>query len=368
MTGSNAMICIAGGGTGGHVMPALALADGARKQWRNIDVHFIGAERGLEARLLPERGEQVLLLKMHAVQGVGWMQRLRVLMWELPAAVFKILKHWSTQKPAVLVGVGGYASVAGVVAALLSRVPVVLYEQNAIPGLVNRLLYRFSNVMMLGFASAEQHLPGHRHAIVTGNVVRSDITAVKYQNHEPPCLLIVGGSQGAMFLNETLPLACADLARQGLKFSVIHLVGAGEGRVAKVSEVYHKADIEAEVLAYSDDMPGLFSRASLMISRAGAMTVCEAAAVGLPAFFVPLPSAADQHQYYNAKALQDARAAKIFDQKTCSLNFLTLQLKKTLFNQKALQSMSANAKKAFVMNAEQQQLEVLAQYLDEVKS
>ncbi|MDQ6983363.1 MAG: glycosyltransferase, partial [Ghiorsea sp.] len=128
------LLCIAGGGTGGHVMPALALADVVRQDIQGVDVTFIGATRGLEATLLPERGEDVLLLDMHAVQGAGFMQRMKVLLWELPKSVFKIRKAWKNNKPDVLVGVGGYASVAGVTAALLSRIPVVLYEQNAIPG------------------------------------------------------------------------------------------------------------------------------------------------------------------------------------------------------------------------------------------
>jgi UDP-N-acetylglucosamine--N-acetylmuramyl-(pentapeptide) pyrophosphoryl-undecaprenol N-acetylglucosamine transferase len=159
-------LCIAGGGTGGHVMPALALADAMRAHNKDVSVSFIGAERGLEATLLPERGEDVMLLNMHSVQGAGLLQKIKVLLWELPQSVVKIRSVWKVNKPTVLVGVGGYASVAGVVAALLSRIPVVLYEQNAIPGLVNRVLYRFCDVMMLGFASATKHLPHTQKAVV----------------------------------------------------------------------------------------------------------------------------------------------------------------------------------------------------------
>lgn len=356
----NKVMCIAGGGTGGHVIPALALADAVRKHWLNLGVHFIGAERGLEATLLPERGESVLLLNMHAVQGAGWLQKWRVLLWELPKSVMQIRKSWRQNKPEVLVGVGGYASVAGVIAALLSRIPVVLYEQNAIPGLVNRLLYRFCDVMMLGFVSAEKHLPQHLNkAVVTGNIIRQDLLTVEYKLHDKPCLLVVGGSQGAMFLNETVPLACVNLAKAGFDFSVIHLVGAGVGRVEQVLGMYNRAGIQANVQAYSKDMPSLFAKASLMIARAGAMTACEASAVGMPTFFVPLPWAADNHQYYNALSLKEVGAAEIIKQKTCDVARLTERISATLFSPKKLEAMSKAAKAAWVRDADKRQVDVL---------
>ena len=352
-------LCIAGGGTGGHVMPALALADAVRAFDADVSVSFIGAERGLEASLLPERGEDVLLLDMHSVQGAGLMQKVRVLLWELPKAVFKIRQVWQGHKPAVLVGVGGYASVAGVVAALISRVPVVLYEQNAIPGLVNRVLYRFCNTMMLGFATAAKHLHQPDKAVVTGNVIRADVLSATYNTQDTPCLLIVGGSQGAMFLNETVPQACQNLAKQGKTFRVIHLVGAGDGRVGKVQDLYDAAGIQADVQHFSQDMPSLFEQASLMIARAGAMTVGEAAAVGMPSLFVPLPWAADNHQYFNALVMKEAGAAQIIKQKTCDVARLSREIGAVLFDKAVLQSMSDAAKAVSIRDAGERQVAVL---------
>ena len=358
------LLCIAGGGTGGHVMPALALADAVRNQMGDVDVNFIGATRGLEATLLPERGEDVLLLDMHAVQGVGLGQKIKVMLWELPKSVMQIRRVWKTNKPDVLVGVGGYASVAGVVAALLSRVPVVLYEQNAIPGLVNRVLYRFCKTMMLGFESATRHLQ-HRaqKAEVTGNVIRADVLDVVYQVQSKPCLLIVGGSQGAMFLNETVPLACKNLAKEGKDFRVIHLVGAGEGRIEAVQSIYASVGIEADVRAYTNDMASMFNQASLMIARAGAMTVCEAAAIGMPSLFVPLPWAADNHQYYNALSMKEAGAAGIIKQKTCDVARLTREIGAVLFNPSRLESMSQAGKDVSIRDAGIQQVNVLKPWL-----
>lgn len=358
------VLCIAGGGTGGHVMPALALADVVRSEIADIDVTFIGATRGLEATLLPERGEQVMLLDMHAVQGVGLMQKMKVLLWELPKSVMQIRSAWKTNKPDVLVGVGGYASVAGVLAALTSRIPVVLYEQNAIPGLVNRVLYRFSQRMMLGFASAQTHFTNTNNTVVTGNVVHQDLYGVKYQSHDEPCVLIMGGSQGAMFLNETVPLACQNLARQGKDFRVIHLVGAGEGRVQAVQDMYDKAGIEADVQVFSSAMPSLYNQASLLIARAGAMTVCEAAAVGMPALFVPLPWAADNHQYFNALSMKKSGAAGIIKQKTCDVARLTQELNQILFNPAKLLAMSQAAKAESIEDAGFRQVAVLKPILE----
>ncbi|MDQ7004449.1 MAG: undecaprenyldiphospho-muramoylpentapeptide beta-N-acetylglucosaminyltransferase [Ghiorsea sp.] len=359
------LLCIAGGGTGGHVMPALALADAVRSQMSEVNVNFIGAKRGLEATLLPERGEDVLLLDMHAVQGAGFMQRVKVLLWELPQSVMQIRKAWKISRPDVLVGVGGYASVAGVVAALLSRIPVVLYEQNAIPGLVNRMLYRFCARMMLGFSSAEKHLQYRsRQSVVTGNVIRDDILKVVYTTHEKPCLLIVGGSQGAMFLNDTVPCACQNLARQGKDFRVIHLVGAGDGRVQAVKAMYDKVNIEADVQVFSHDMPSLLAQASLMVARAGAMTVCEAGAVGMPALFVPLPWAADNHQYFNALSMKEVGAADIVRQKTCDVAKLTHKLSHLLFNPVALQAMSHAGIHQTIRDAGKRQVGVLEPLLE----
>jgi len=357
-------LCIAGGGTGGHVLPAIALADAIRERWADMQISFIGAERGLEAILLPERGEDVLLLKMHAIQGAGLLQKVKVLLWELPKSVMVIRKSWGAEKPAILIGVGGYASVAGVVAALISRVPVVLYEQNAIPGLVNRVLFRFCHTMMLGFVSAKKHLNAADKTVVTGNVIRQDVLQVQYQNHELPCLLIMGGSQGAMFLNETVPQACQNLAKAGKVFRIIHLVGAGEGRVEKVKMMYDEAIIQADVKSYATDMPSLFGQASLMMARAGAMTVCEAAAVGMPSLFVPLPWAADNHQYFNALALKEAGAADIMNQQTCDVASLTQTLASLLFNQNKLEAMHKACASVAIADAGAKQVKVLEAMLE----
>jgi len=355
------ILCIAGGGTGGHVMPAIALADAARERWPDLMVRFIGAERGLEAKLLPERGEQVLLLSMHGIKGAGLLQRLRVACWELPKAVARIRASWQNERPDLVVGVGGYASASGVLAALLSRIPVVLYEQNAMPGLVNRLLARFCRRIMLGFAAAKDHL--HRApAVVTGNMVRAAIAAVRWQPHQPPRLLVMGGSQGARFLNQTVPAACALLATGGKPFSVTHLAGNDPVVCDEVASAYRQAGIDAEVLPFCSDMPAYFTSGDLLIARAGAMTVAEAASCGMPSMFVPLPIAADDHQRFNAETLATTGAAEIISQRTTSAEQLAEKLQ-LLFHPDALAAMSRAALAEAPTQARDRQLEVLAEFL-----
>ncbi|MDX8397164.1 MAG: undecaprenyldiphospho-muramoylpentapeptide beta-N-acetylglucosaminyltransferase [Mariprofundaceae bacterium] len=355
-------LCIAGGGTGGHVMPALALADAARQQWPELKVSFIGAERGLEAKLLPERNEQVLLLSMHAIQGKGWLGKLRVLCWEIPSAVLKIRKHWKASPPTLLVGVGGYASATGVIAALISRVPVVLYEQNAVPGLVNRSLARFCKLVMLGFNEAAAHI-STAHCVHTGNIVRSSITQARWQQHQPPCLLVLGGSQGARFLNESIPEACQALKQQGLAFKIKHICGADQEQKQRLEKLYQQVGIDAEVMCFCDDMSSFYQQGDLMIARSGAMTVSEAAMVGMPCIFVPLPHAADQHQFFNAQSLVKNSAALIFKQQSNAITALTEILKNTLFNPNTLLEMHHNARHWSCDDATQRQLKVLSGWL-----
>ena len=358
------LLCIAGGGTGGHVMPALALADAARRRWPDLQVRFIGAARGLEAKLLPERGESVLLLTMHAVKGTGLLQKLGVFFWELPKAVFAIRRSWKRdQQPALLVGVGGYASAAGVIAAVLSHIPIVLNEQNAMPGLVNRKLSRYCNCVMLGFAAAVRYLGKRTPVVVTGNLVRPEIAAVVWQRHNPPRLLVLGGSQGAWKLNETVPEACALLAGEGRTLSVTHVAGRDEKMQQEVRVAYEAAGIDAEVLAYCDDMAGFYASGDLMIARSGAMTVSEAAASGMPSLFVPLPHAADDHQRHNAEALAEAGGARVLNQREMTAASLAKEIDSCLFDAERLAQMSRAARAAAQPDTEEKQLQILAAYL-----
>ncbi len=353
-------ICIAGGGTGGHLMPALALADAVRARWPKVTVEFIGAERGLEAKLLPERGEQALLLPMHAVSGAGLLQRLRVVAWELPKAVATIMRHWRGQRPVLVIGVGGYASAMGVAAALCARVPVLLYEQNAIPGMVNRQLARFCRKVLLGMAAAARYLPSDK-TVVCGNLVRREVAKVAWQPHTPPQILVLGGSQGARFLNTTMPEVAAMLKRQGVDFTLRHQ--CGRGNAAAVRDAYHKVGVQAEVEPFCRRMDDFYRSGDLLVARAGAMTVAECQAVGMPALFIPLPIAADDHQYHNAMVLQRAEAALVLRQQEATVEALAAAVAELLTAPAKLRSMAEAARRQAPKDAAATMLGAVAPWL-----
>jgi UDP-N-acetylglucosamine--N-acetylmuramyl-(pentapeptide) pyrophosphoryl-undecaprenol N-acetylglucosamine transferase len=253
-----------------------------------------------------------------------------------------------------------HASITGVLAALVSRIPVVLYEQNAVPGMVNRKLSRFCRKIMLGFAEAAHLLPAEK-SIMTGNVVRENIATINWQPHVPPRLLVLGGSQGAAFLNSNLPAACRLLKVKGLKFEVTHI--AGKDGVKSVNSAYREASIDADVLGFCNEMPEFYASGDMIIARSGAMTVGEAAICGMPAIFVPLPHAADNHQYYNARAMTENDAAIIVEQKTGSVARLADEIEKMLFDSHRLSEMSRSAREWATVDAKARQLKVISTYL-----
>jgi len=365
MTGRR-LLCIAGGGTGGHVMPALAMAERSRASWPALDVEFIGVERGLEAELLPRRGESVLLLRMHAISGAGFWQRISVFGWELPAAVCRISRHWwASRRPDLVVAVGGYASVAAALTAILLGIPLVLYEQNSVAGMVNRRLARFCRKIMLGFAEASGSLPKGK-SIYTGNIVSGEISSVQRQPHDPPCLLVLGGSQGAMFLNSEVPKACRLLASQGYAFSIFHIAGERPGAIETIRAAYREANIKAEVTGFHYQMPSFYARGDLLIARSGAMTVSEAAAAGMPSIFIPLPGAADNHQFCNATALANAGGAVIVEQNRADPVKLANMIRDHLAHPDILERMSQRAREWAPVNAWERQSSVLSQWLGSI--
>ncbi len=358
------LLCIAGGGTGGHLMPALAIADAARRQWPGLDIEFIGAQNGLEARLLPQRNEQVLLLASQAVQGRSRLARWRALGWDLPRATLRILFHWRNRRPHLVLGVGGYASAPAVVAALLARIPVVLYEQNAMPGMVNRRLARWCDHLILGFEAALEHLPDGTPHTVTGNSVRQEIANLPRRPHIPPRLLVMGGSQGARFLNERAPAICGRMRRNRRVFSVHHLCGKACD-VETLRARYADAEVDARVEAFCDDMASFYREGDVLLARAGAMTVSEVLACALPAAFVPLPTAADRHQHHNAWQLLEKEAALLLEQEHYDEARWCNQLESLLFDPMRLRCMRERLRSLAPRQAEDAQLRVLAHWLEE---
>ncbi|HKL78112.1 MAG TPA: undecaprenyldiphospho-muramoylpentapeptide beta-N-acetylglucosaminyltransferase [Gammaproteobacteria bacterium] len=306
-------VAIAAGGTGGHVFPALAVAEELRR--RGVEVHFLGTRQGLEARAVPAAGFPLAEVEMRGLRGGGW-RRWLALPWGLARAVGAAARVLIRLRPVAVLGMGGYVAAPVGLAARLTGRPLVLHEQNAVPGLTIRLLARLARRILTGFPEAATALGGRAQWV--GTPVRPALVglpapAARYAEREGPLrVLIFGGSQGARFLNEELPPLLADLAARGRTLHIWHQ--AGEREAERVRRAYAAAGLTAEVVAFIDDMASAYQWCDLAFCRAGAGTVTELAAVGVPAVLVPFPHAVDDHQRRNAEALVERGAALCLDQ------------------------------------------------------
>lgn len=293
------LVVIAGGGTGGHVFPGLAVA--AELKLLGVEVHWLGARRGLEAELVPERGLPITLVDIEGIQARSPAAAARAVTL-LPRAVMTALRPLLDLEPLAVMGVGGYASAAGLAAAGLLGVPTVLQEQNSIPGMTNRFLAPWADLICCGFADAVDLFPSLP-AEWTGNPVRQHFFEIeKVTPHDPPRLLVLGGSQGSLFLNRVLPRALARLSSEGEVFEVRHQTGGRWAEVVKTS--YSDLGIEADVSAFLAEPWRSLQEADLVVARSGALTVSELASAGRGALLVPFASAAGNHQEFNARSLE----------------------------------------------------------------
>ncbi|MFV8835923.1 undecaprenyldiphospho-muramoylpentapeptide beta-N-acetylglucosaminyltransferase [Aquisalimonas sp.] len=302
-------VLIMAGGTGGHVFPALAVADALRA--RGVPVIWLGTRKGLESRVVPEAG---LVLEWLTVQGLrgngalGWvLAPVRVLRAVLQAA--RVVRR---HRPRAVLGMGGYVAGPGGLAAWLLRCPLIIHEQNAVAGMTNRLLARLARRVLAGFPGA---FAGDR-AEVTGNPVRGAILRLpppeeRPQGREPWRLLVVGGSLGAKVLNEVVPQALA-LMPESERPVVVHQAGEVTGELAR-SE-YAGLGVSAEVTPFIADMATAYGEADLVVCRAGALTVSELSIAGVASVLVPLPHAVDDHQTANAMQLAECGAAELMPQ------------------------------------------------------
>jgi UDP-N-acetylglucosamine--N-acetylmuramyl-(pentapeptide) pyrophosphoryl-undecaprenol N-acetylglucosamine transferase len=306
-------IVITGGGTGGHLFPALAVHEALERCRPGTRTLFVGAASGFEAAILPRLGQAFRGLKVRQVKGTTWGGKGRVLLG-LPSVVREADRLLREFQAEAVLGVGGYASFPTVLAARIRRIPTVLHEQNAYPGLANRWLGRLASAVAVSFPGAARFFPAGR-VEVTGNPVRAEIRPGDAReargrmglSPERFTVLIFGGSQGAHRLNEgtvqALPLLSGE--REVIQF----LHGTGERDLADVRQAYARDGFQARAEAFFQDMATVYQAADFVIARAGASTVFELAAGGKPAILVPYPFAANDHQRLNAEAAATAGAA-----------------------------------------------------------
>ncbi len=307
-------VILAGGGTGGHVIPALAIAQELRAR-HQAEVLFVGTSRGIENRLVPAAGYPLRLIEVGALNRVSLATRVKTI-FALPAAVLAGRRLLREFRPDVVIGVGGYASGPVMMAAVLRRVPTVIFEPNVVPGFANRVVARWVSVAAVHF---DETCRWFRRCEVIGVPVRraffdlgmARVSAprvrVEDPGHTAPTLLLFGGSQGAHVLNHALTAAAPALLTRVPGLRVVHQTG--EREYDQCRGAYQRAGMTVEVEKFIDDMPAAFARADLLICRSGASTVAEVAAAGKPAIFIPFAAAADDHQTRNAEALASRGAA-----------------------------------------------------------
>ena len=332
---------IAGGGTGGHVIPALAIA-GALTSAFAAEVCFLGTSRGMETRLVPQAGYRLELIEVGQLNRVSRVTQLKTLA-ALPLGILycvRLLQRW---KPAVVVGVGGYASGPGMLAALALRIPTLAFEPNAVPGLANRMIGKRISAAAVNFAPTVSYF---RNAEVTGIPVRPEFFALPERpGGSPARLLVMGGSQGARALNQRMPEIVKALLDAVPGLTVLHQAGA---RHAETTEAAYAASGTAperwKVQAFLEDMPKQFAESDLILARSGASTVAELAASGKPSLLVPFPQAADDHQRKNAEVLVAGGAAAMLLEQDMTGAALLEKLSGLLKSQERLSEMSARAR------------------------
>ena len=305
-------ILIMAGGTGGHVFPGLAVADYLRQLgWHIV---WLGTQAGMEQKLVPARGYETEVISFSGLRGKQWTTWL-ILPLRLLKAFLQSIRILRRVKPDVVLGMGGYpAFPGGLMASLLNR-PLIIHEQNALPGLTNKVLAQLADKVMLGFPGALGSAAGK--TVFSGNPVRADITRVplpqqRFQGREGRLkLLVVGGSLGAQILNTTVPLALRSIPAE-LRPQVVHQTGVAH--VQTVQKTYADLGVTGEIMAFVEDMAKQYAECDLVVCRAGALTIAEISAAGVASILVPYPYAVDDHQTSNARFLADQGAALLIPQ------------------------------------------------------
>lgn len=296
-------VLIMAGGTGGHIFPGLAVARALAAQ--SVPVVWLGSAHGLENQLVPKAGIRLETLRISALRGKGALALLAA-PWRLLRAVVQAIGVLRRQRPRAVISFGGFAAGPGGLAAWLTRMPLLVHEQNRLPGLTNKVLAKLARRVLCGFANA---LP---RGVWVGNPVRAEIASLpapaqRFAGRSGLRVLVLGGSQGARALNRVLPQAFAQLADLGLQLR--HQCGARMLEEARAA--YAEAKVAASIEPFIDDMAAAYAEADLVIARAGALTLAELCAAGVGAILIPFPHAVDDHQSANAGVLVDAGAAQL---------------------------------------------------------
>jgi UDP-N-acetylglucosamine--N-acetylmuramyl-(pentapeptide) pyrophosphoryl-undecaprenol N-acetylglucosamine transferase len=314
-------LLVAGGGTGGHLFPGIAIADEVVRRGGG-EVLFVGTSRGIEIRAVPTAGYALETLTVSGLKRMGLAGTLRGL-FRLPVAMAKSLSILRRFRPDIVVGVGGYASGPMVLAAALLGYPTAIQEQNSVPGITNRILGKLVSAVFIAFEDAARFFPARKVERLGNPVRRAIVTALERARGQGQAgdklrILVVGGSQGARAVSDLVMSAAAILAGKGLDFALLHQTGTVD--LARAQERYRSLGLDGrvDVRPFIEDMATAYAQADVVVARAGALTLAELAIAGKPVILIPLPTAADDHQSKNAARFAEAGAALVLDQRTAS--------------------------------------------------
>ncbi|HPD56844.1 MAG TPA: undecaprenyldiphospho-muramoylpentapeptide beta-N-acetylglucosaminyltransferase [Smithellaceae bacterium] len=335
-------VIIAGGGTGGHLFPGIALAEEFLKRSGEAKILFIGTQRGMEAKLLPQLGFELKTIDVEGIKGRG-LGALVKSVYQIPVSMWQsrgIIKEF---KPNIVIGVGGYASGPAVIAAYLMKIPTAIAEQNALPGLTNRILGKFVKKIFVTYQQTARYFPPAK-VMVSGNPVRAAFAAINNtERDKKDCrqLLVFGGSQGAEAINRAIIRILPRLQKMKRKICIIHQTGTKQAD--KIKKVYEKYAMKAHVLPFIVDMVKAYKSADLIICRAGATSLAEITAAGRAAILIPYPYAANDHQAKNARAMAEAGAAVVLYEHELSDGKLYDIIEELLIDEKKIRQMEAKA-------------------------
>jgi UDP-N-acetylglucosamine--N-acetylmuramyl-(pentapeptide) pyrophosphoryl-undecaprenol N-acetylglucosamine transferase len=335
-------VLIAGGGTGGHLFPGIALAEEVVTRHPKNEVLFVGTRRGLEARVVPECGYRLEVITARGLKGMGPMRLLLGLL-ALPLAFVESWRILMRYRPDVVVGVGGYASGPVVLAAKLQGVPTAVQEQNAFPGLTNRILGRFVRIVFVAFEESRPYFPAGKVQLI-GNPIRRmllDNYLRSHLAHDKFTVLVFGGSQGARGINDRVLEALDQLQQLKDELHFIHQTGKND--LELVRSGYSRRGFSAEVLEFIADMSSAYAKAELVICRAGAATLAELTVCKKASILIPFPAAADNHQEVNAQAMVAAGAALMFRESELTGERLANEIRSLKANPESLRKMERQA-------------------------
>jgi UDP-N-acetylglucosamine--N-acetylmuramyl-(pentapeptide) pyrophosphoryl-undecaprenol N-acetylglucosamine transferase len=346
-------VVMAGGGTGGHVIPALAVARELRR--RGHHPFFIGTRRGHEARLVPQAGFPIEWIAIGGFNRVSLARRLQTL-WQLPLSLLRVIVLFLRRRPGAVFSMGGYVAAPVTVTAALFGVPIVLMEPNAIPGLANRRIGRFVRKALINFPETADYFPSGV-SEATGVPVREEFFRIEPAQHERFTLLVTGGSQGSRTLNNAMRASWPLFAPMRDRLRILHQTGPATH--AQLAKEFAATGLTGEVTAFITDMPQAFAEADLVVSRSGASTVSELAAAGRAAVLVPFPYAADNHQLRNAEAFARTGAGIVVEDAQFTGERLFTEVSALMSDRERLRAMGSAAREFARPNAAARAAEII---------